>query len=143
MKVSEIMTDEVEVITPDSAVREAAERMRDLDVGSLPVCDGRRLLGVITDRDITVRVTAEGQTGQSAKVEDVMTPEVVYVYEDQDVKEASDLMAKAQVRRLPVISREDEQLVGIVALGDIATEAKKKTAGAALEGISEPSTPKL
>ena len=117
MKVREVMTRDVAVVHPDSTLQEAADRMRQLDVGPLPVCDNDRLVGMITDRDITVRSTAEGLDPWTAQVREAMTPEVVYCSEDDDVAEAARLMNEKQVRRLPVLDR-NRRLVGIVSLCD-------------------------
>jgi CBS domain-containing protein len=137
MQVSQILTREVETIRPDTTVREAAQRMRSMDVGSLPVCDGRNLLGMVTDRDITIRVTAEGRDAATTTVQAAMTPDVTFVFEDQDVKEAARIMRDQQIRRLPVLNRQ-KQLVGILALGDVAQAGDDKLSGDALEQISEP-----
>src|SRR5215207_4575511 len=118
MQVSEILTRDVETIRPETSAREAAQRMRSMDVGSLPVCDGRRLLGMVTDRDLAIRVLADGRDPNATCVRDAMTPDVVYAFEDDDVQRAADIMKERQIRRLPVVNRE-KQLVGIVALGDI------------------------
>ncbi len=115
--------------------------MRQLDIGPLPVCDGDEVLGMVTDRDITVRATAEGNDPKTTAVKTVMTPDVLYVFEDQDVKEASNLMAEHQVRRLVVLNR-DKRLVGIISLGDVAVEKEDdKLSGQTLEKISEPAKP--
>jgi len=137
MQVSQILTRDVETIRPDTTVREAAQRMRSMDVGSLPVCDGRNLLGMVTDRDITIRITAEGRDAANTPVQEAMTPDVTFVFEDQDVQDAAKIMRDQQIRRLPVLSR-DKQLVGILALGDIAQTGNDRLAGDALEQISEP-----
>ncbi len=121
---------------PDASLQEAAEQMKELDVGSLPVCDSDQLVGVITDRDITIRSVAEGHDPQADHVRDVMTPELVYIFEDQDTSEAAQLMREKQIRRLPVLNRE-KRLVGIVTLGDLVVETgDRQTAGRTLEGIS-------
>lgn len=138
MQVSQILTRDVETIRPDMSVKEAAQRMKSMDVGSLPVCDGRHLLGMVTDRDITIRVTAEGRDAASTPVQQAMTPDVSYVFEDQDVKDAAKIMREQQIRRLPVLSR-DKKLVGILALGDVAQAGDDRLSGDALERISEPS----
>ena len=141
MKVSEVMTRAVDVIHPDSTLDEAAERMRRLDIGPLPVCDGDRLVGMITDRDITVRGTAESRDPVTTRVSEIMTPEVVFTYDDEDVKQAAKLMEDHQLRRLVVLNRE-KKLVGIVSLGDLAVETKDdKLKGQVLEEISQPSEP--
>jgi len=138
MKVSEVMTRKAEVVRPDTTVQEAAERMRQLDVGPLPVCDGDRLVGMVTDRDITVRSTAEGWDPFTTPVRDVMTPETFYCFEDQDVTEAARIMNEHQVRRLLVLNR-DKRLAGIVSLGDLAVETgDRQTAGKTLEAVSQP-----
>src|SRR5262245_23000408 len=141
MLVKDVMTRRVEVIHPDSTLQEAAERMKELDVGPLPVCDGDRLIGMITDRDITVRSTAQGQDPWTDRVRDAMTPGVIYCFEDQEVAEAARLMKDEQVRRLLVLNR-DKWLVGIVSLGDLAVETgDDQLAGDTLEAVSEPNRP--
>jgi CBS domain-containing protein len=135
MKINDVMTRGAECVRPDATIQEAAERMKDLDVGALPVCDSDRLAGMITDRDIAVRSTSAGHDPQSERVKDVMTPELVYCFEDQDTAEAARLMREKQIRRLPVLSR-DKRLIGIVSLGDLAVETDTKTAGKTLEEIS-------
>ena len=138
MKVNEIITHDPEVIRPETALIEAAQKMKSLDIGMLPVCDGDRLVGVITDRDITVRGVAQGSDPKTARVQEVMTPEVIYCFDDEDVKEAAKKMEEKQVRRLPVLNRE-KRLVGIVSLGDLAVRTgKEKLAGEVLERVSEP-----
>ena len=140
-KVSEVMTRAVDVISPEATLDEAAERMKRLDVGPLPVCDGDRLLGMITDRDITVRATAESRDPTTTRVSEIMTPEVVFTYEDEDVKNAAQLMQEHQLRRLVVLNR-DKKLVGIVSLGDLAVETKDdKLKGQVLEDVSKPAEP--
>src|SRR5687767_11861305 len=135
------MTRNVDVVHPQATLQEAAERMKSLNVGSLPVCDGDRVLGMITDRDVTIRATAAGQAPDSTKVRDVMTPDVVYAFDDQDVKEAAKLMAEHQIRRLIVLNR-DMRLTGIVSLGDVAVETgNDKLSGDVLEQVSQPSKP--
>ena len=138
MQLSQILTRDVETIGPDTSVREAAQRMRSMDVGSLPVCDGRTLLGMVTDRDLAIRVLAEGRDPNATRVQDAMTPDVCYAFEDDDVQRAAEIMKENQIRRLPVLDRE-KHLVGIVALGDIATTGKDRLSGDALEQISQPS----
>lgn len=137
MKLSEIMTPDVQVVSPDASIVEAAEKMRSLDIGVLPVTEGKRLAGIITDRDITVRAVAEGRDPKGTRVRDCMTSGAVFCFEDQDSEEAVILMEQQQVRRLPVLSR-DRQLVGVVALADIATRLGKEMAGSATVAISSP-----
>jgi CBS domain-containing protein len=142
MKVNEIITRNPEVIRPDVVLADAAQRMNSLDVGMLPVCDGDRLVGMITDRDITVRGVAQGYDPKTARVRDVMTPEVIYCFEDEDIKAVARKMEEWQVRRLPVLNR-DKRLVGIVSLGDLAVRTgKEKLAGEVLEQVSEPGHPR-
>src|SRR2546423_1686862 len=96
MQVSQILTRDVETLPPDATVKEAAQRMRSGDIGSLPVCDGRRLLGMVTDRDITIRITAEGRDAAITPVMEAMTPDVTFVFDDQDVQEAARIMKDRQ-----------------------------------------------
>ena len=141
MQIEQIMTRNVEIISPETTLREAAQKMRDLDVGSLPVCDGERLKGMLTDRDITIRATAEGRNPDSTQAMDVMTAAIYYCYEDQDVAEAAQAMEKKQIRRLPIVDR-NKKLVGIVSLGDLAVDTgKERLAGEALTEISRPAKP--
>ena len=138
MKVNEIITHDPQVIRPETALIEAAQKMKSMDIGMLPVCDGDRLVGVITDRDITVRGVAQGYDPKTARVQEVMTPEVIYCFDDEDVKDVAKKMEEKQVRRLPVLNRE-KRLVGIVSLGDLAVRTgKEKLAGEVLERVSEP-----
>lgn len=136
MRIRDIMTPDVTVAGPDATLRDAAEAMARVDAGALPVCDGQRLLGMITDRDIVVRGLAKGE-GPDCSVMKVMTEGVEYCFEDDDLIEVSDRMAASQIRRIPVVDR-DKNLVGIVSLGDVAREARNATAGEALEEISQP-----
>jgi CBS domain-containing protein len=141
MLVNELMTKGAECIRPDATIQEAAQRMKSIDVGALPVFDNDEIIGVVTDRDITIRSVAEGRDPRNAKVRDAMTPQVVYCFEDNDVADAAELMRQQQVRRLPVMNH-DKKLVGILSLGDLAVETgNEQLAGQALEGISEPSSP--
>ncbi len=138
MQLKEIMTTDVEIVRPESSVREAAKKMRSLDVGALPVCDGQRLLGMVTDRDITIRATAEARDPEKTLVRDCMSAEVVYCFEDQDARDAERLMQEKQIRRLPVLTRE-KQLAGIVALGDLATKTGDvQQVGRTIQEVSEP-----
>ncbi len=138
MKLKDLMTENVEVIAPDASLYEAARRMRDLDVGSLPVCDGKRLVGMLTDRDLTVRAVADGRDPKTAPVSESMTPDIAFCFEDQTATEAESLMAEKQIRRLPVLDRE-KRIVGIVSIGDLATKTSEARAlGKTLERVSEP-----
>jgi len=136
MKISEVMTRDVEVARPTDSIQSVAQRMAQLDVGSVPVCDGQRIQGMVTDRDITIRAVAQGLSGDSP-ISQVMTGNLEYLYADDDLDRAADKMADSQIRRLPVIDQE-QRLVGIVSLGDLAREHKEKVMGRTLEEISEP-----
>lgn len=141
MQVKDIMTPQVEVIHPDATVTEAAKKMSRLEIGPLPVCDGDRLVGMVTDRDIIVRAIAKGRDPNTIKVREVITPEVVYCFEDQEVKTVAQMMQLRQIRRVPVLNH-DKRLVGIVSLGDLAVETgNEKLAGKTLEHVSEPAAP--
>lgn len=134
--VSDIMTTDVQVIQPQETLRRAATLMQELDIGALPVCDGLRLQGMLTDRDITVFGVAQGLNPDDACVSDVMTEDIVYCTGDQDAKEAMRLMGDNQVRRLPVVDS-DRNLVGIISLGDLAVRQRGHV-DQALREVSEP-----
>ena len=136
MKVSEVMTREVQTVRPDQAVKEAASFMLSADAGSIPVSEGDRLIGMITDRDIAVRGIAKGY-GPNTPVRELMTDDLVIARIDDDVEEVASRMSQAQVRRLPVVDR-DERLCGIVSLADLSREADDGCAVEALEGVSQP-----
>ena len=136
MKVSEVMTTGIETVRPDQQARDAARFMLQADAGSIPVTDGERLVGMITDRDIAVRGVALGY-GPETLVSELMTTGVVSAHADEKVEDVARKMGEAQVRRLPVIDN-DERLVGIVSLGDLARQTDEQTAGQALEGVSAP-----
>ncbi len=141
MQLKDVMTRNVEVIRPDAPIAEAARKMNELNVGPLPVCENDRLVGMLTDRDITVRATSAGKDPRTTPVREAMTDEVICCYEDQDVRDAARLMEEKQVRRLPVLNK-DKRLVGIVSLGDVAVEGHDdRLSGEALEGISRPASP--
>jgi CBS domain-containing protein len=116
-------------------VQQAARAMRESDTGALPVGESDRLVGMVTDRDVTVRLVAEGGDPARTKVRDVMTPEVRYVFEDEDLEYVADNMAQQQVRRLPVMNRQ-KRLIGVVSLGNIAKGRRSQLAGRALQGIA-------
>src|SRR5436190_14475097 len=142
MRVAEIMTRDPEVLPSDFILKDAALKMQQLDVGMLPIRDGDRLVGMLTDRDITLRATAEGRDPTKTRVREVMTPEVVYCFEDQDVSEAAKLMQEKQIRRLPILNRE-KRLVGIVSLGDLAVHsAEEMTVSKTIKEVSAPAEPK-
>lgn len=135
MKVSQVMTRDVLTVRPEQPVEEAASFMLSADAGSIPVTDGDRLIGMITDRDITVRGIARGY-GPKTPVRELMTDNLIVVQIDDDVEDVANRMSQAQVRRLPVIDK-NRQLCGIVSLGDLARETGEDCAHAALEGISQ------
>ena len=144
MQISEIMTREVETVAPDASLQQAAAAMEALGVGSLPVCDGRRLVGAITDRDIVVRGVAAGLSPIDSLVRDCMTADIAYAFDDEEADEVLERMKTLQVRRLAILDR-NKSLVGIVSIGDIATEPRAAalgSVGAAVAEISEPSRPK-
>jgi CBS domain-containing protein len=145
MQIREIMTREVDVIRPDASVRDAALKMKELDVGAIPVCDGQKLQGLVTDRDITVRAVAEGRNPSEVQVAEVMSGDIAYCFEDETVEQAANLMESKQIRRLPVLDR-NKQLAGIISLGDISVRTEgsrqKDLAADALEEISEPAKSK-
>ena len=118
-RVSDVMSTNVRVVSPDETVQQAARLMREEDAGVLPVGEGDRLVGMVTDRDVAVRLVAEGKDAGRTRVREVMTAEVRYVFEDEQVGHVADNMAEQQIRRLPVVNR-DKRLVGIISLGDIA-----------------------
>lgn len=136
MQVNQCMTRDVRVISPDDTIGRAAQIMGQIDAGVLPVGEGDRLVGMITDRDIAVRGIAEG-CGPDAKVRDVMSREVKYCFDDADTDEVLENMAEIQVRRMPVVDH-DKRLVGIVSIGDLAKEEPPET-GEALRAIARPS----
>ena len=137
MKVADVMTRDVELVSPEDTVQTAASIMKDIGTGALLVGKDDRIVGVLTDRDIAIRIVAEGKAPE-APVQAGMTPEVRYIFDDEDVADASQKMAGWQVRRLPVLNR-SKRLVGIVSMGDLALEAHQPTElGKALEGISRP-----
>jgi CBS domain-containing protein len=136
MKISDCMTKDVEIANPDQTIRHAAQMMAELDAGIMPVGEDDRLVGVITDRDIAIRGIAEGM-GPDAKIRDVMSSEVKYCFEDEEVDHVLENMGDLQVRRLPVLNR-DKRLIGIVSLGDLASNGEAAEAGHALSNISRP-----
>jgi CBS domain-containing protein len=132
--VKDAMTSEVKTATPSLSLTDAAKLMKQEDVGSVPVVDGERLIGMLTDRDIVVRGIADGSDPHAVKAGDIASRDIVTVRPDDDLDEALRLMAQHQVRRLPVV--EDGHLVGVVAQADVAHEAKEKAVGQLVEEIS-------
>lgn len=137
MLIKDIMTRNPEYTSPSNTLQEAAESMRDLEVGMLPVGDGIKLKGIITDRDIVTRSTAEGQDPKETRVSTIMTSEVLYLYEDQPIDVAVQTMKDKQVRRIVILNR-DKDMTGILAIGDLANRTDEEGEIAeALEGVSE------
>jgi len=139
MRVSEAMTRDVRMVRPDQTISDAARTMMEIDAGALPVSENDRLIGMITDRDIAVRGVGE-QKGPDTPVREVMSSEVKYCYEDDDMENVAQNMGDIRVRRLPVVNR-DRRLVGIVSLGDIAMVEGRRAAGEAVVGVSRPGGP--
>jgi len=138
MELKEFISYHVEAVGPDDSLKEAAAKMRDLDVGSMPVCEGNRVVGMITDRDITIRATAAGGDPTTTNVGAVMTSDVVSCLEDDTVEEAARLMQEHQIRRLLVLNH-DREMVGIVSLGELSTATgNRQLGGETLERVSDP-----
>ncbi len=138
MKLGSIMTGGIETIAPHATLAEAAKKMASQDIGSLPVCaERRRVIGIITDRDITVRAVARGMDPNSTRVEEVMTRDVLSCSAEAEVEQACELMEKRQVRRL-LVTGHDDTPVGIVSLGDIALCLRESQSGEVLKKVSEP-----
>ena len=136
MKIRELMTPDVEIVQPDDTLHTAAKMMADLDAGVLPVGENDKLVGMITDRDITIRAVAQGRDPDTTKVRDAMSEQIRFCFEDEDTREVSRKMSEWAVRRLPVLNR-DKRLVGIVSLGDLATGGAEEESQKALEEISD------
>src|SRR4051812_2360175 len=137
MKVSECMSSDVQTVAPNQPIREAAQFMLRQDAGAMPVGEGDRLVGMVTDRDIAVRAVAQGR-GPDTPVSEVMSGELIFAYDDDEVEDVAIKMSDAQVRRLPVLSRDGDQLVGIVSLGDISRSDDGDAAKVALDGVTDP-----
>ena len=136
MRVSEAMTRDVRVANPTQTIRDVAKMMAEIDAGALPVGENDRLVGMITDRDIAIRAVAQGK-GPDTPVRDVMSKDIKYCYDDEDLEHVAENMGDLQVRRLPVVDR-DKRLVGIVALGDIARHEDHQTTGETTADVSKP-----
>ncbi len=136
MKISDLMTTELETVTPEQTAKEAAGFMLSADTGSIPVCDNGKVIGMITDRDIAVRGIAKGR-GPETSVRDLMSKDIVCAREDDDVASIAQKMSDSQVRRLPVVDA-NQKLVGMISLGDLSREADDGAANKALEGVSAP-----
>jgi CBS domain-containing protein len=136
MKVSEVMTSDVQTVSADQTAREAASFMLRAEAGSIPVTEGDKVIGIITDRDIAVRGVAEGR-GPDTPVRELMSDGIICAHEDDDVQDVAKRMSQEQVRRLPVLDH-DKRLVGIVSLGDLARETLGEASHQVLEGVSQP-----
>ena len=145
MQIRDVMTPGVETVDSNAPAIEAAAKMREFDIGSLPVCDGERLEGLLTDRDIAVRLVAAGLDASTTKVSEIMTPGATYCFDDQTLEEAAAVMEAHQIRRLPILTR-NKHLIGVLSLGDLAVRTlgteDRDLADDALEDISAPSEPK-
>lgn len=140
-QVADVMTRDVHVVAPTDTIRQAARTMDDLDVGAVPVCEGTKLVGIVTDRDLALRAVALGKPPDSTPVSQVMSADLRWCYDDQAVEEVMEEMSGWQIRRVPVLDRE-KRLVGIVSLGDMAERGGADAdAGEALKDISTPSKP--
>jgi CBS domain-containing protein len=140
MKVSEVMTSDVKIADPSRSIQDAAKLMDKNDCGSLPVGEGDRLVGMITDRDIVIRAVAAGLPA-STPIRDIMSSDIKYCFEDEEIEDVADNMGDIQMRRLPVLSR-DKRVVGIVSIGDVA-RSDEECAGGALAGIAQPGNGKV
>lgn len=138
MKLNEIMTKDVEIISPGDTLQTAAQKMRDRDIGFLPVCDGERLIGVLSDRDVIVRALAEGMDSNAIVGRDLITSPAIYCFDDQTLDEAAKLMHDNQIRRLVILNRDDKRMVGVISLGDLAINLDDKISGDVLQSVSEP-----
>jgi CBS domain-containing protein len=141
MRLRDIMTRNVEDIAPQTTLKEAAQKMKSLDVGALPVCQNDQIIGMLTDRDITVRAVADGRDPKTTRASDAMTAQIIWCYEDDDVGEAARLMEEKRIRRLVVCDR-NKRPVGIVSLGDLAIRMPgDHLSSEVLEQVSEPAQP--
>lgn len=137
MQIQEVMTTDVNCVAPDTPILEIARKMSEADIGSTPVVENERLVGMVTDRDIVVRALAAGGDVRVKTARDAMSPGVYYCFSDETVESVLDNMGDRRIRRLPVVDR-DKRLVGIVSLGDLSLTGKNKAAGEALLEISQP-----
>ena len=137
MQIKDVMTTDVSFVEPSTPIREIARRMREGDIGSTPVIENDRLVGMVTDRDIIVRIVAEGMNVETATARDAMSPGILYCFADDSVEHVLDNMGDNQIRRLPVVNR-DKRLGGVVSLGELSLAGRRKAAGEALQEISQP-----
>lgn len=141
MKLQDVMTRNPETVSADSSIIDVANKMKSLNVGAIPVVDGDKPIGIITDRDIVVRGIAEGKDLSSLKARDCMSGDLVFCHPNDDITSAAQLMQQKKIRRLLVLDDNNQHVVGIVSLGDLATETDRKLAGSTIEKVSEPSRP--
>lgn len=142
MQVKDVMTKSIASVNINDNVERAAQLMKEYNIGSVPVCDGQKVIGILTDRDIALRSVAEGMNGKVQSVRDVMTSNPVIANPDTDIQDAARIMSERQIRRLPVV--ENNSLIGMISLGDLAVEPKlEQSAEEALKNISEPCSPNL
>ena len=134
-QIKDVMSRDYKFISPHASIHEAAQIMRDLDIGFLPVAEKDRMIGMVTDRDIVVRSAAEGTKPTSQEIGEIMTPKTYYCYDDQEIEDVCNNLGEIQVRRLPVVNR-DKRLVGIVSLGDLAQEASRPNVGQTQQQIT-------
>src|SRR2546428_2525850 len=135
MNIHEIMSKDVECVEPSLPIGKAAKKMRELDIGFLPICENGKLVGTVTDRDITIRSVAQGRDPRLAPVSEIMSQDVFYCYDDEDVERVAQYMQEKEVRRMVILNRQ-KRLVGVVSLGDIAkTSGEKQVAGETLGEI--------
>ena len=137
MRIQDVMTADVSFVRPDTPILEIARKMRDGDIGATPVVEDERLVGMVTDRDVVVRVIAEGGDVRTKTARDAMSPGILYCFVDESVEAVLENMGDQRIRRLPVVDR-DKRLVGVVSLGDLALSGQRKAAGEALQEISQP-----
>lgn len=138
MKIKEIMSTNVEVVHPNDTLQTAARKMRDRDIGFLPVFEGDQLIGVLTDRDLVMRCIAEGMNAKAVIGRETATSPAVYCYSDEDVEDAAHLMDHHRIRRLVILNRNNNRLAGVISLGDLAGATDEKLAGHVLVGVSVP-----
>ncbi|MBU5486066.1 CBS domain-containing protein [Clostridium sp. MSJ-11] len=142
MKVKDVMTKSLATLSPEDTVERAAQMMREHNIGSLPICDGDKVIGIITDRDVALRSAAEGENAQRQTVRNIMSSNPVIVSPEIEAREAARIMSERQIRRLPVV--ENNSLVGMLSLGDLSVEPNlSNKAGETLTNISEPSSPNI
>ncbi len=134
-RISEIMTPDVTTISPEENIQRAAQLMEELNIGALPVCENKKLVGMITDRDITVRVTSAAESPENTKVREVMSKEVIWCTKDESIDEVTQKMAASQVRRVPVLDSDSKQLIGIAALSELAANQSAQASKAQSEQI--------